>query len=584
MTQIFKVTIGGNDVTTHIKSATVNESINVLYHTATLEAGIDFISEQNIVMQYGDKTFTGFVFSSSKQSESLYRIECRTNGAKMTEPYCSFGDYKIEDATTSYALCDLYALEFGVPIVNTAQDLNFGGNYERRGTPLSALSTIANVTGAEYWYDGTSIVISPNKAIGEDGTVIKKSDIFSFVPQFETISQRGIGIVHVGVTDTQSSYTTSVKCGVEIDRCSGEVMARVVPHDSMESTKGIELYAVQTPLVFQSVLSATYSVTLDAHISSISKVMINGIEVLDYVYEYDTVVFQSEKRGIVLIEYVGYGWRGYANIVTVGIDRYSQFDIYYGSCDVYRFQDKMECADSNNYSLCGGVFTIFTSENNYAKGFNFKTIGGTPTLSFFTDTTNINVTPVTTAETLQWVEHATLSIESDGSIRHKLRFSATSITEVRANGEDITANTSYDGEFIIFDKVYLGVIISYQVAALNHFIKFQNYPDQNVRMLVSGDVTGECTYNLVGYNQDSTSSTSCVEGVTVPINMMTELGATAGEASYKSVSVTDPLGNITTLTTDAFGVLKIPNVIFGKYSIDVNNIQRNSTMTLRAGG
>ena len=481
----------------------------------------------------------------------------------------------------------MYASRYGIPIVNTSEDLDFGGDYERKGTVLSSLTTVANVTGSEIWFDGTSIRIEPNKAITDNGETIDRDEVYDFVPMNETVMNAGIGTVIVGSVSSPGNITTDVSCNVDVDSCTGETMVRIVPHDSFDSATGIELTEVRTPLVYNEVISPSISIKLEADIADISLVMVDGVEITDYDFRYDTIYFSSEKRGIVGIEYIGFGYSGYANIRRVAGFRYAEFDIVYGGCETYYYQEKMECSNGNDinetYTMCGGTFVAMPKTANYAKGFSFYTLGDRPNITFYSDTQIIHGSVSSTAQSLPWVEPCVISVETDGTAKHKLRFFPDSINEVRSKGTDITSHVTLDGQFLVFDKPYYGVVASYNTSGYSHYVRFQDYPEANVRMMVSGDGDGQCEFSLEGYDLDSTSATECVQGVTVPINMIDELGVSSRDAVNKNVRVVDPAGTVLNLKTDYFGILKIPNVMFGTYDIDTGNIKANSKMQLIAG-
>ncbi|WP_297525115.1 hypothetical protein [Sulfurovum sp.] len=587
MIQVFNISINGNDITEFVPSVDISMSVGRLYNVATFTSGIYLKPESDVMINFADELFEGFVYSVTKEDPGKFKIECRSMTAKMTTPYSSNGDYAVEEARTSYDLCALYAARYGIPIVNTSEDLDFGGDYERKGTVLSSLTTIANVTGSEIWFDGTSIRIEPNKAIADNGEELDRDEIYGFVPMNETVMNAGIGTVIVGAVSHSGSITTEVSCRVNVDKCSGETMARIVPHDSFDSATGIELAEVRTPMIYNKVISPSMSLKLEADIAEISLVMVDGVEITDYDFKYDTVYFSSEKRGIVGIEYIGFGYSGYANIRRVAGVRYAEFDIVYGGCETYYYQEKMECSNgkeaSDTYTMCGGTFVAMPKTANYAKGFHFYTLGDSPNITFYSDTQIIKGSVSSTAQSLPWVEPGVISVEVDGTAKHKLRFFPNSINEVRSKGIDITSHTALDGQFIVFDKPYYGVVISYNTSGYSHYVKFQDYPESNIKMMVSGAGDGQCEFSLDGYDLDSTRATECVEGVTVPINMIDELGVSAVDAVNKDVRVLDPTGTVLNLRTDSFGILKIPNVVFGAYDIDTGNIKPNSKMRLISG-
>ena len=577
MTQLFRIFISGEDVTNRTSGCNITYQINRMYNIAIFDFDELPISEETVSIDFGDRHFEGFIYKSSRKSKGIYSVECRTKGAKLTEPYYSSGDYVVEDATTSHELCALYG------VINTCEDLNFGGNYERRGTPLSALTTVANVLGAEFWDDESGIRIEPNKPISGNGTIIKDSDIFDFVPMRNDIHQRGIKTIMVGSQSNPNEITTQTKCNAKIDECSGEVISYVVPHDSFIESDNIELSEVRIAMQKIETIAEGYSFTLDADIVSIESVKINGVFVSDYTFKYDTIVFDSPKRGIIAVEYHGYALKGYASIRNIEGQDYTEFNIYYGSCNIFSFQQILNCNGSTDtLAECGGVWVNMPKIANYAVGFSLKTFGGTPYFTFYTDTNIIGVNVQTTDTILQQVEAAILSEEDNGDIRHKTRFRSVSLTEVRSNGTDITSHATLVGEYIEFDDDYPGVVISYQVSAQEHYVKFADQIGSVTMGVNGGD--GQCEYPLDGNDYDSTSSSICAEGASVAIDMISELGVKSWEATYKNIYVTDPNNVEISLQCDGFGVLHIEDIIFGIYTLDTSNIQPGSKLTLNAGG
>jgi len=585
MTQLFKVLINGIDSTTNIPSCNVSIEINRLYDTATFPIDIKLQPNDNIAIDAGDIHFDGFVYAITKTQNNTYSIECRSNTAKLTDPFINSDKYEVIDVHTSNALYAYYMAKYGVTINNSAIELNFSGDFEQQGTVLNAIATLANVTGAEYYTENGDIFITPNKAITTHDYELADSDIFSFIPYAKTIYQKGVGVVEVGVRNDPTTLTTTVSCTAEVDQCSGEAIVRIIPHDSYDSARGITLIEINTPLHHESVIPPTTHMTLEAHISSIESIYVGGAEITDYTFKYDTIVFLTEKRGIIQVNYHGYGYRGYVNILEVSLSRYAEFDIFYGACEVYRFQEVMTCGDDGLVSNCGGIVTLMPKNRNYVSGFSFETIGSSPSFAFLLDDREVSVNVISSAISGGWVESAVLSILPDQSITHELRFAPISITEIRSKGTVINAaNYSIVGKVITFDQVYLGVTISYLIDMMTHEVKFANYPDDNVSMIVSGNVQGECSFRLEGFNQDSNSSLVCAEGVTATVNIAEELGIKPYKALGVYLNVTDPNGTVVVRQVDNFGLLKIPNVVFGTYTINTTALVGNSKINLTVGG
>jgi len=118
----------------------------------------------------------------------------------------------------------------------------------------------------------------------------------------------------------------------------------------------------------------------------------------------------------------------------------------------------------------------------------------------------------------------------------------------------------------------------------SHYVKFENYPDDDISMMVTGETDGNCIYKLEGFNQDSNSSLVCTEGVTTTINIAKELGVKPYKANGRTVNVLSPSGVSIPTVVDNFSMIKIANVIFGTYTIDTTPILPNTKITLSVGG
>ena len=273
--QIFRVTVNSEVITHKVSVCSISEQMQRIYNTASFESEDNIIAESIIKIELGDKVFDGFIYSSTKNGNNKYSIECRTFGGYMTTPFIADDTSIVIPVKTSHELCAYYAAEYGIPIIITAIDLDFGGDYEQKGTPLSALVAVANTTGADYWFDGTSIRIEPAKWIEEQGEEILSTEIFDYIPFAKTIEQRGVGTVVVGASDSVSSTDTnktiSMSCSSEIDGCNAKATIRVIPHSAYQYSKGLSgIVPVNTPLDYVGMLSMQSYLTLKADIVSIN--------------------------------------------------------------------------------------------------------------------------------------------------------------------------------------------------------------------------------------------------------------------------------------------------------------------------
>ncbi len=575
--QIFRVTLGSEVITDEVSSATITEQMQMVYQVCTFQSNINIATEQDVKVELGDKTFDGFIYSITKVSKSMFSVECRSVSARLTTPYHSDNDYQVEDSITSHDLCAEYALRYDIPINITSIDLDFGGNYERNGTPLSVLQSIANTTLAKIWWDGDTMQIHPKIPIEEMGRVIPPESIIDFIPSQKNIDQRGVKYIVVGES-AQSQTTTNMRCTAKVDPCNGETIARVIPHGAYQSSNGLSLSAISTPIIHSSTIASSLSAVLEADIVSIKSVTVGGVNIQGYSFKYDTLIFPSEQRGLLKVDYIGYGYHGYANIRNVDNTRYSQFDIFYGDCEVFSYQNEMNCSDTDGVVECEGV-TVFTPKTmNYAAGFNFQTSSDVK-ITFYSDDQVIPNTVVTESGEKDWVDKGVLSERMDGTAVCTLRFDPLSLTEVRTNGVDITSHCSLAGRELSFDKVYTGVTIAYTTTILDHHVKFSADSSLRISMIVNS-----CDFNLDGADLDGSDGTVCADGMSIGINMVEELGVKIWSATWRLVPVTYPDGSGETLTTDGFGVLHIQSVPFGETKIDVSRIDATAKMILRAAG
>jgi hypothetical protein len=572
------VTYNAENISKKLMTATVTKSANTGYDTATIASSIPMDAFMSIQI---DSIFDGFVYSCTRNSRATYTIECRSHTAKLTTPFHSESVNIIEEASTSHTLCSQYTNGYGFAITNECQNLDFGGGYQRSGTPLSALANIANVTGAEYYPFLGGIKITPNIGIQNTSPkVIDPKEIHDYIPIANTIENQGIRYIVVGTESITNSINTIFKCDAKVEPCNGYTVVNIVPANSFSESVGISLTAVNSRLIHDSVLSPSYTLQLETEIASITHLFIGGAELLvGFSFILDTIIFDEEQSGIVYIDYIGKQRIGYAPIATVSGRRYSEFQIFYGNCDRYAFASTMNCTDDNSYRQCGDSFIITPRVMNYVSGFKMSIFGLTaPTLQFYADQEIMNVSVLPIAAPMSWVERGILSQE--GAVwKHILRFPPEDIVEIRSAGTTISP-TSYSlvGSTISFSQFFDDVLISYTTRAFEYFVQLENEEGKRVRMVVSS-----CEYPLDGMDYDSTNSVICSLGITIPIDCIQELGATPAQAVGKSISMSDPNGVVSNVPTDNFGVARIENSIFGTYLMNTGNIIPHSSITVKVG-
>lgn len=578
MQQLYKLTIDGTSYILNDSGCTVSQEMNRMYDVATFTLDFEPRLELDVVIHYGGNTFNGFVFNTSKKGKNSWGIECRTYGAKLTEPYSPY-DEIFDDATTSHDLCALYASESGIPITITSANLDFGGSYERKGTMLSALTNIANVTGAEFWDDGTGIQIQPNKAITTDGMEIPPSDIFDFVASKKTVYNKGIGFITIKNGGSDSDIISQNKIYAEVDECTGEIFVYPNPYGELELTKGM---SVLSPVIVDrtetnSVIDKNI-VRLNGAVNSVDSVTLNGVPITDYNFEagHNVIYFTTGKRGTLTVNYKAKAFKGYTNIKQTPIGRFISFDIYYLD-QVVLFEGILLANCGNNASTDGDMVCIVPSDTFYNQGFNVWTIGGDPEFLFFNKSTEI-VRPVTsTADNYTSVESATLEEKENGSgWRYKTRYQIGSALGVQSAGEDISYTTSVDGDDYYFElsQYYPKVEVSYLTPAMKHTVQFAKITDGEITMVIMNNNTDKtCEYDL-------DTKIECGLNQNVPVDVAGELSLEVSDIRGASLPYLKPDNSSGTLTVDDFGKTKIYVFMDGDYVINTASLKLRSTITL----
>jgi len=576
MTQLFKVTIDG--VEKKVKGATISEEVNRFYDVASFDIKEEPELESDVIIYFGDRIFTGFVYKTSKISKLLYKVECRTQGAKLTEPY-SPHTTGFDEATTSHELCALYASRSGISITITAENIDFGGSYERNGTMLSALTNIANVTGAEFWDDGTGIQIQPNKAITENGTEIPPGDIFDFVMNDKSVYNKGVGFIIVRNGGSETSDVISVNnIYAEIDECSGEIFVYPNPYGEIDRVTGLStLTAIQTDRMETNSLLDQDLIRLDCAIESISSITLNGVNITDHNFEsgHNVIYFNSLKRGTLTVNYTAYGYKGYANTSITPIGKFITFDIFYLD-QVTRFEGFL-LPDCNTASTDGDMTCIVPSETYYNQGFYVWTIGGDPEFKFYDRNTEI-IRPVVSNSDDPYisVEKVTLEEIDGGYFIYRPRYDILNALGARSSDVDVsyTIETDDDGKYFQFLQYYPKMEVSYEVTALQHYVEFAEIENGDVTMVIINHNTEQyCEYGL-------DTKIPCEFNQYIPIDIATELDLEVFNVAGVSLSYLKPDATSGSVQVDDFGKVKMWVFMDGDYVIYTGNLKPRTTVTL----
>lgn len=583
MNQLFNITINGQDVTERHVQSSISELVGRAYDMVsfTLDDQSDVILNSDVVINYGDNTFTGFVYSSKKSGHNSRSIICRTNTAKFTDPN-STSEEKLEDATTSHELCALYASEVGVPITITSEDLDFGGSYERNGTMLSALTNIASVTGAEMYDDGSgTLIIAPNKEIplGVEGTIIPDSDIQNYVEDFKSVFNNGVGFVIIQNGGLISSDIISNN-GIyaEVDECSGELFVFPNPYGAIEESKGI---SELKPLILQrkeeNSLLDDDVIYLDGAIDVIHSVTLNGAIITDFnfVQGHNVIYFTTTKRGTLEVVYDAKAYQGYSNVKVEPLGRFISFDMYYLD-QVMKFQGFLEDVCSNTQTD-GDMTCIVPSEMRYDAGFKVYTIGGDPEFTFYNKNL-VLIRDVVSAD-IEYVSVESITLEETVSgYRYRTRYPITAVLGVQSSHVDVpyTTGSDADGDYIDLTSYYPDMMISYQTSAKEHYIQFERIIDGFVSMVIRNRNTDQvCEYS-------PHADIPCELNQDIYVDVAGELSLEVTDIRGSTVPIADPNDAVTNTTVDNFGFIIVDAQINGSYVINTSTIKPKTSITMTA--
>lgn len=588
MDQLFNISIGGNNITSKHDTSQISELVNRVYDTATVQvSGIDDIGlDSAVVINYGDKTFTGFVYAVSRVGRNSLRVECRTESAKLTEPY-SPSESVYDDATTSHDLMALYSLTTGIPITISAFNIDFGGSYQRDGTMLSALTTIANVTGAEFYDNGNGgVVITPNIEVTTAGRAISDDDIFDYIPTSKSVFNKGIGFITVqNGGEDRADIVSLNKIYAEVDECTGAIFIFPNPIGELEYTNGM---GTLTPIIQERKEDLTLLdedvVHLDGAIFEILSVTLNGATTTEfnYVVGHDVIYFNSLQRGTLTVTYKASGFKGYTNISVTTIGRFISFDAYYLD-QVMKFQGFLNPDCDSLASTDGDMTCIVPRDPNYVKGFDLYTIGGVPEFLFFNKNIRIYRDVVSVAENYVSVEDGMLEEVTGGTYICRVRYDLSTALGAKSSGIAIAYTISSDeyGWFFEFTSYFPNVVVSYEVVSTKHTIQFADIVGGEVTMVVRNDNTGEtCEYDLSGINNDDLSAIPCVLDQWIPVNIAQELSVEVTAILGLSLPFTNPNNTAGSAIVDEFGIIKIWVFMDGDYVVNTASIKARTTVTL----
>lgn len=589
MTQLFKVLLDGVDITQKVSECLVSKEINRFYHVITFKYGSEdgLILNSDVTVYYGDNILNCFIYSSSKISRNSHSVICRTIGAKLTEPF-STNDIALESATTSHELSALYASEIGVTINHTSGNLDFGGSYERKGTKLSALTNIANITGAEYYEKDGQIFIEPSVGIDSDGTIIYDDEIMDFVPVGRSIYNKGVGVITIRNGGTLTNDVISMNCiNAEIDECDGSINIYPNPFGQLEHVQGIGTLKESIVTISQDLQVVDQDVVvLKGAIASIASVKLNGVSISNYNFEvgHNVIYFTTVQRGTLTVEYNAKAYKGYCDIEATPLGRFVAIDLYYLD-QLLKFQAFLS-EDCNVLGDSDDSMTVIVpSVMNYVQGFSVWIIGGLPTFHFFNRSEEI--TRGVATEVGDYIHRQDIRLEAydQGGYISDTRYPIKAVTQVTSSGEPIPYTVILvDGiKRIKFEGYYPACEAVYTVEAQRYNIQFELIPNSegDIRMVIINELTSRA------FEYELTETTPCILNQTYNVDIAGQLGVELFEVVGETINYRHPITNaVTDVIVGDDGRVGIWVDADGEYVIDTSSLKIRTSiiLTVNTGG
>lgn len=565
MTQVFRVELDGVDITDFVETTTITEKIQTMYNIAklTISEYRHEIVGRNINIYYGDKTFSGFVHEVDDKSKLLISAICRSQGAKLDEPFSQ--RLKVtEDANTASELCSLYTSTYGVPISYQAHDFSFGGSYERDGTALHALIGLAEVTGAEYYDTGTGIVIAPKKSVTSGNLIIEDHDCFNYIGEDLNMESGNIGLVTIKNMDYTEDEVLN-KITVDIDEETGFSSIYTSPKSVIPFTNIVGGTYKDTlsivALRHEEVVVNKVSITTKGVVSSVVKVTLNGVTITNYSFneDYNKIIFTEPLRGELVIDYISLSQDGSVSTSSTPLGEFFTLDISYLD-QVVSTQGFIK----NKTSLFYGSNMIVEVENNAnaVSGFKVRTIGGEPNLKLYL---NGSLLPqrFPVVPNSSYIKTETLSLVPYGDgYRGAVDLPANEFLLTTSYGNEITYGTMVeDGvSYFTFSDYVPKVEGTYKVIVSEHYVKIAETTGEaylTVTDLTNDEVIG---FDIAMPDYTDLDQIPCELNQTIYINISEETGFSSNDVSGKTLDVITPNGVL----------LKIPVRVDGKIPINVN--------------
>jgi hypothetical protein len=579
ITQTLTIDINGTNQSNKIISGTLSKRINRAYDVMNVVLSYKPNIKDSIYANIGNYPFTGFVHKVTQNNKDSYNVECRSNIARLTEPFVS-ANTVTENATTSTELWDLYHSKYGILIQSSETDLNFGANFKREGTPIQAIESICNVTKSMFYERNSTLIIEPFTNVPYEGTMFFDDEIYDFISLNDEVSNNVVSKVIINDTATKSSTSARVDEEILDDKTiilypSNNKILRETKH-LLPNFTGYNYYPV---LKYSSVLKTSF-IELKTAVKSIEYVKVDGIA---HKYNNDSgsniIDFEEEVRGVIEVAYVGYAFKTSLQTYSVDDKRAYQYDVKIGDAWDYR-QGLL------NSSCCVKLsdnMIIIPNILNYELGFEIYSVAPFN----YEYRLNGKLTALNTVESrFLYTVTQNMQIEEGGTLHFNYPISEVVGVKHQGNIISSTLGTDTNGNAVITvagnaSDYVDGLEVTYTFNSYKYAI---SSPHQNgdVTMKISNG-TDSSILNLKGINWDDINDIPHKYPARIPIDIASELNLPIHKVRGQTVDIVASDGTITeSIIVNKFGYVYATIPAQGKYDVIVTSILPLAKMTINA--
>jgi len=227
-----------------------------------------------------------------------------------------------------------------------------------------------------------------------------------------------------------------------------------------------------------------------------------------------------------------------------------------------------------------GMNCIVPDEMNYVRGFDFRTVGGTPQVEFYQDGNKLNKSVTSIAEV--YTHKETISLSKEGDI-YQASPSFEMLKEAGAKSYGVaipyTLELDEGRKVFHFDSYYPEVTILYTMNAMKHTVQLPNIPGAVVVMSVLNlETSNRCDNELTGIDPTDPRTLPCVLPAEFVLDLQGLLDCDVHTAANETI-INETLGPF---TADAFGeiTLIVPaGTPDGDYPFNTEHIVPRTTIT-----